>query len=80
MADRRDGRKEAEKVFITVPKMCEEMNMDLHTAYELAARRDDPLPLRYLKGGLRNGRILEDELREWWLRNSVHYQERGKGA
>lgn len=65
---------------MTVPKMCEEMNMDLHTAYELARREEDPLPLRYLRGNKKNGRILEDELREWWLRNSVHYQERGKGA
>ena len=67
-------------MFMTVTAMCEEMSMDKHTAYELAAREEDPLPLRYLKGNNRYGRILEDELKEWWLRNSVQYKERNKDA
>ena len=65
-------------MFLTVADMCEQMHMDKHTAYELAGREEDPLPLRYLRGNVKYGRILQSELDEWWLRNSVHYKDRKK--
>ena len=65
-------------MFKTVKALCEEMSVDPHTIYMLAARRDDPLPLRYLPGKQRNGCVLESEMGEWFVRNGMQYQERGK--
>ena len=63
-------------MLITVQRLCEEAQLDKHTVYRLAARKDDPLPLRYLKGTKKYGRVLVSEFDDWWLRNSVQYQER----
>lgn len=65
-------------MFKTVKDLCDEMGVDNHTIYRLAARQDDPLPLRYLPGQRRSGCVLEREMDEWFERNSVHYQNRGK--
>lgn len=63
-------------VMVTVPDLAEQMGKAANTIYEWAAREIDPLPLRYEKGTRQNGCIAVDEFREWWSRNSVHYQER----
>ncbi len=60
----------------TVDQICAESKWDKHTVYRLAARAEDPLPLRYLKGTRKYGRVVESEFEEWWLRNSVQYRER----
>lgn len=67
-------------MFKTVKSLCDEMAVDPHTIYRLASRADDPLPLRYLPGQQRSGVVLEREMDEWFERNSVHYQDRGKDA
>ena len=72
-----DQEGEAMPVMITVAALAEQMGKDVHTLYEWAARRDDPLPLRYMRGQTRSGAILVSEFDEWWHRNSVQYMERG---
>lgn len=65
-------------MLITVSRLCEETQMDKKTVFRLASRESDPLPLCYLKGTRKYGRVLTDEFEEWWLRNSVPYTERKK--
>ena len=65
-----------EPVMITVPDLAEQMGKKRQTIYEWARRDVDPLPLRYELGGRNSGSIVVSEWREWWARNSVHYQER----
>ena len=63
-------------VMVTVPALAEQMGKSRNTIYEWARRKEDPLPLRFEKGTSKNGCIIVDDFKEWWLRNSVHYQER----
>lgn len=61
-----------------VPALCRECGWDRHYLYELAAREEDPLPVRYLPGKVRGGFVLRSEFEEWIRRNAPQYRERGK--
>ena len=47
---------------------------------EYAARSEDPLPVRYVRGKVRSGFVLVSELDEWMARNTCLYMERGEYA
>ena len=65
-----------EPVMVTVADLAAQMGKDTHTLYEWAKRKDDPLPLRYARGERKNGSIDVMAFRDWWSRNSTHYQDR----
>lgn len=62
----------------TVPDMAKEGHMSPDRLYELANRKDDPFPLRYLDGD-RYGRVLVSEADEWFRRNGRLANERRSG-
>lgn len=43
---------------------------------EYARRKEDPLPLRYLKGKRNGGFVIVAELIDWIERNTCAYEER----
>ncbi len=63
-------------MLIRASRLAEEAGWSPDTVYELAAREDDPLPVRYLPGRTRGGVVVESEFLEWMERNSVMYSER----
>lgn len=63
-------------MLITVKTLAEEAGWAVETVYEFAARKSDPLPVRYLPGRKRRGVVIEGEFREWMERNSTLYSER----
>ena len=65
-----------EPVMVTVADLADQMGKDVHTLYGWASRSADPLPLRYANGERKNGSIDVAEFRDWWSRNSTHYQKR----
>ena len=66
----------ASPVMVTVSELADQMGKDKSTLYAWAKRADDPLPLRYVKGEIKNGAILVSELEEWFMRNTVYMNER----
>lgn len=60
---------------ISVPALAKEWHKDPSRIYELAARDDDPLPVRYLPDD-RYGTILVSEFEAWMMRNTVLLKER----
>lgn len=62
-------------VMVTVSDLAKQMHMKTSTLYELAKRKEDPLPLRTLDGFMRSSSMLYEDWREWFLRNSKQFGE-----
>ena len=62
-------------VITTVPDLAREWHKSTDTLYALAAREDDPLPVRYLEGD-RYGGVLVNEFESWLKRNTKLFNER----
>jgi hypothetical protein len=70
------GRKEARMgAWTTIAELAADGHVGENRLYELAKRRDDPLPLRYLPGA-RYGQVLVSEFDEWVKRNTTLANER----
>ena len=52
------------------------LRTNMNQIYEYAARKDDPLPLRYIKGKRNTGFVIVDEFNDWIKRNTCFYNER----
>lgn len=65
-------------VTITVPDLAEQTHVSCDTLYAYAARDEDPIPLLYLKGSMKNGFFIVSDLEEWLRRNTNHYKDRKK--
>ena len=67
-------------VCVTVPQLAAQTGTKPSKLMEYAARSDDPLPVRYVRGKVRSGFVLVSELDEWMARNTCLYMERGEYA
>jgi len=63
-------------IITTVPDLAREWHKSADLIYKLAAKEDDPLPIRYLEGD-RYGGVLVSEFEGWLKRNTKLYKERG---
>ncbi len=66
-------------VVITVPELAKEMHKDAAKLYEWAARKVDPMPVRYVDGE-RYGSVLVSEFESWFKRNTALYSERRRNG
>ena len=62
-------------VMTTIPDLARQWHKSADTLYALAAREDDPLPVRYLPGD-RYGGVLVSEFETWLRRNTRLFRER----
>ena len=62
-------------VMTTIPDLARQWHKSTDTLYALAAREDDPLPVRYLPGD-RYGGVLVSEFESWLRRNTRLFKER----
>ena len=62
-------------VMTTVPDLAREWHKSTDTIYALAARENDPLPVRYMDGD-RYGGVLVSEFEAWLRRNTRLFRER----
>lgn len=67
-------------VCVTVPQLAAQTGTKPSKLMEYAARSEDPLPVRYVRGKVRSGFVLVSELDEWLARNTCLYMERGEYA
>lgn len=67
-------------VSVTVLQLAEQTGTKPSKLHELAARTEDPLPIRYVRGKVRSGFVLTPELYDWMARNTCLYMERGEYA
>lgn len=56
--------------WLSATRVAEELGIDVKRVREWAARKRDPLPVRYIDGNRRQWRVRRKELDEWILRNS----------
>lgn len=70
----------AAPVCVTVPQLAAQMGTKPSKLHDLAARADDPLPIRYVCGKERSGFVRVTELDEWLARNTCLYMERSEYA
>lgn len=61
--------------YLKLREAATQMGYGRDTLYALAAREDDPLPLRSIKG-MRNGFLIVPEFDEWLKRNTELYKGR----
>ena len=61
----------------TVPDLAREWHKSTDSLYALAARENDPLPVRYMDGD-RYGGVLVGEFEAWLKRNTRLFNERRK--
>ena len=59
----------------TVPDLAKEGHISPDKLYELARRKNDPFPIRYIDGN-RYGQVLVSEADEWVRRNGVLMAEK----
>lgn len=64
------------ETIVPVPKLAEELGTKPETLRQYAARKDDPLPIRYFKGKERSGFVVMQEFYPWLDRNTCMYAER----
>lgn len=62
--------------YMTVGQLAAMWGTKPSKLHELARRRDDPLPIRYVKGKSRSGFLALAEVECWVERNTCLYQER----
>lgn len=63
------------RTITTVPDLAREWHKSTDTLYRLAAREEDPLPVRYLEGD-RYGGVLVSEFESWLKRNTNLFNEK----
>ena len=63
-------------MWTTIPELAKKAHKDPDRLRQMARRRDDPLPLRFLPGDDRYGVVLESEMDEWVRRNGRLYNEK----
>lgn len=66
----------AAPVCVTVPQLAKQTGTKPSKLMEYAARSEDPLPVRYVRGKVRSGFVLTPELYDWMARNTCLYMER----
>lgn len=65
-----------EAAYIPLRDLAAQLGTRYDHLVPLAAREEDPLPVRYLKGKKRGGFVIKSEMDEWLLRNTVGYANR----
>lgn len=75
---RRERLEGGQMFWTTIPELAAEGHVSPDRLYELARRKKDPLPLRYLGDDARYGQVLLSELDEWVRRNGELYAERSE--
>jgi hypothetical protein len=63
---------------ITMPtrEVAAQLGTNPATVLEYARRKEDPLPLRYIKGKRNGGFVVTADFLEWIDRNTCSYNER----
>lgn len=56
--------------------VAEALGTNQSKVLEYASRRDDPLPLRYIKGKRNGGFVIVEEFDDWIRRNTCFHNER----
>lgn len=62
--------------YLSTKDVAEALGTNKTKVIEYAARKEDPLPLRYIKGKVNGGFVIAWEFDEWLMRNTVLYRER----
>lgn len=63
-------------IAMTSREVAEQIGTNHSIVLEYARRKDDPLPLRYIKGRVKGGFVIVAELIDWIERNTCTYNER----
>ena len=61
--------------YLTIPEVARLLHRRTTVIREYATRREDPLPFRIFEDQGKGPLIHRDDLREWWVRNTVIYGE-----
>lgn len=57
--------------WLSATRVASELGVDAKRVRGWAARKSDPLPVRYIDGNRRQWRVRRRDMDEWILRNSV---------
>lgn len=63
-------------VLLTAKEVAAQLGTNQTRMLEYARRKEDPLPLRYIKGKRNGSFVVVSEFVEWVERNTCFYQER----
>ncbi len=63
-------------VLMSKSEVAAQLGTNQSTVGEYARRKDDPLPLRYIKGKRNGGFVIVSEFVAWVERNTTLYRER----
>lgn len=66
--------------YMSAKQVAEALGTNQTHVLEYARRKDDPLPLRYIKGKRNGGFVISWEFDEWLIRNTCLYNERKEYA
>lgn len=67
---------------VTMParEVAAQLGTNHSTVLQYARRKEDPLPLRYIKGKQNGGFVIVADFIEWLERNTCSYGERSDNA
>ena len=57
--------------WLSATRVASELGIDVKRVREWAARKRDPLPVRYIDGNRRQWRVRRKEMDDWLMRHSV---------
>lgn len=63
-------------VLLSTKEVASQLGTNPTTVQQYAAREEDPLPLRYIKGKRNGGFVVVGEFVEWLGRNTCLYRDR----
>lgn len=62
--------------YMSTKEVAEALGTNVAHTLEYAARKDDPLPLRYIKGKRNGGFVIVEEFDDWIRRNTCFFNDR----